>query len=187
MISEGSQRVLPHYGAVSTAKAALESANRQLVLELGSRGILVNCINAGVTDTPTLHHNPGNEIMIAETLRRLPRSIASPPLRTWPRPSSRSANRRSRSSVVGDLRGWRRVDHAVVKADVRGEEVSSPSASVALTLFSAACFSVCFRHRLVRPTHHPQADQPPSVPLHGLTPGQRRRHCESGSRPRCVT
>ena len=72
MTSEGSQRVLPHYGAVSTAKAALESHTRQLALELGSRGILVNCINAGVTDTPALRAIPGNDIMISETLRRNP-------------------------------------------------------------------------------------------------------------------
>ena len=34
--------------------------------------LLVNCINAGVTDTPTLRAIPGNESMIAETLRRSP-------------------------------------------------------------------------------------------------------------------
>ena len=60
------------HGAVSAAKAALESHTRQLALELGSRGILVNCINAGVTDTSALRAIPGNEIMIAETLRRSP-------------------------------------------------------------------------------------------------------------------
>lgn len=59
-------------GAVSAAIAALESHTRQLALELGSRGILVNCINAGVTDTPALRKIPGNEIMISETLRRNP-------------------------------------------------------------------------------------------------------------------
>ena len=72
MTSEGSQRVLPHYGAVSAAKAALESHTRQLALELGPRGILVNCINAGVTDTPALRKIPGNEIMIETTMRRNP-------------------------------------------------------------------------------------------------------------------
>jgi len=72
MTSEGSQRVLPKYGAVSAAKAALESHTRQLALELGSRGILVNCINAGVTDTPALRKIPDNEIRISETLRRNP-------------------------------------------------------------------------------------------------------------------
>lgn len=72
MTSEGSTRVVPNYGAVSAAKAALESHTRQLALELGPRGILVNCIQAGVTDTPALRKIPGHELMIAETLRRNP-------------------------------------------------------------------------------------------------------------------
>lgn len=72
MTSEGSQRVVPNYGAVSAAKAALESHTRQLAMELGPRGILVNCINAGVTDTAALRKIPGHEQMIAATLRRNP-------------------------------------------------------------------------------------------------------------------
>ncbi len=38
----------------------------------GPRGILVNCIQAGVTDTPALRKIPGNEKMIETTLRRNP-------------------------------------------------------------------------------------------------------------------
>jgi enoyl-[acyl-carrier-protein] reductase (NADH) len=72
MTSEGSQRVVPNYGAVSAAKAALESHTRQLAFELGPRGVLVNCINAGVTDTAALRKIPGNEKMIEATLRRNP-------------------------------------------------------------------------------------------------------------------
>lgn len=72
MTSEGSHRVVPNYGAVGAAKAALEAHTRQLAMELGSRGVLVNCIQAGVTDTPALRKIPGNERMIAETLRRNP-------------------------------------------------------------------------------------------------------------------
>ena len=72
MTSEGSQRVVPHYGAVSAAKAALESHTRQLALELGSRGVLVNTIQAGVTDTPALRKIPGNETMIERTMQRNP-------------------------------------------------------------------------------------------------------------------
>lgn len=72
MTSEGSQRVVPNYGAVSAAKAALESHTRQLAFELGPRGILVNCINAGVTDTAALRKIPGHEQMIEATLRRNP-------------------------------------------------------------------------------------------------------------------
>lgn len=72
MTSEGSHRVVPNYGAVSAAKASLESHTRQLAMELGARGILVNCIQAGVTDTPALRKIPGNEKMVEATLRRNP-------------------------------------------------------------------------------------------------------------------
>jgi len=48
MTSAGSHRVFVGYGAVSAAKAALESHTRQLALELGPQGILVNCLQAGV-------------------------------------------------------------------------------------------------------------------------------------------
>ena len=72
MTSEGSRQVVPNYGAVSAAKCALESHTRQLAMELGPRGILVNCIQAGVTDTPALRKIPGNEQMIEASLRRNP-------------------------------------------------------------------------------------------------------------------
>ena len=72
MTSEGSHRVIPGYGAVSAAKAALESHTRQLALELGPRGILVNCIQAGVTDTPALRMIPGHEQIIEASIRRNP-------------------------------------------------------------------------------------------------------------------
>jgi NAD(P)-dependent dehydrogenase (short-subunit alcohol dehydrogenase family) len=64
MTSSGSHRIFKNYGAVSAAKAALESHTRQLAVELGPRGILVNCINAGVTDTPALRKIPGHEALI---------------------------------------------------------------------------------------------------------------------------
>ncbi len=64
MTSSGSTRVWPSYGAVSAAKAALESHCRQLALELAPRGIAVNAVRAGVTDTPALRKIPGNEKMI---------------------------------------------------------------------------------------------------------------------------
>ena len=79
MTSEGSQRVVPNYGAVSAAKAALESYTRQLAFELGPRGVLVNCIQAGVTDTPALRKIPSNELMIESTLRRNPQGRMTMP------------------------------------------------------------------------------------------------------------
>lgn len=64
MTSAGGQRVWKTYGAVSAAKAALESHCRQLALELAHEGITVNAIRAGVTDTPALRKIPGHEDMI---------------------------------------------------------------------------------------------------------------------------
>jgi len=63
MTSAGGTRVLPNYGAVSAAKAALESHVRQLAMELAPRGIAVNAIRAGVTDTPALRKIPGHELI----------------------------------------------------------------------------------------------------------------------------
>ncbi len=70
--SEGSVRVTVPYGAVSAAKAALESHVRQLALELGPRGIAVNALRPGVTDTPALRAIPGHERWIEEAKRRNP-------------------------------------------------------------------------------------------------------------------
>jgi enoyl-[acyl-carrier protein] reductase III len=59
MTSSGGHTVLPYYGAVSAAKAALESHIRQLAMELGLHGITANAVMAGVTDTPALRKIPG--------------------------------------------------------------------------------------------------------------------------------
>jgi enoyl-[acyl-carrier protein] reductase III len=72
MTSAGGARVLPHYGAVSAAKAALESHIRQLAMELAPRGITVNAIRAGVTDTPALRKIPGHERLVEAALTRNP-------------------------------------------------------------------------------------------------------------------
>ena len=70
--SAGAIRVAPMYGAVSAAKAALESHMRQLALELGPRGIAVNCLRPGVTDTPALRVIPGHEDYVAQALKLNP-------------------------------------------------------------------------------------------------------------------
>ncbi len=72
MTSSGSLRVTPFYGAVSAAKAALESHVRQLALELAPHGITVNAIRAGVTFTPALRKIPGHETMIDLALSQIP-------------------------------------------------------------------------------------------------------------------
>jgi NAD(P)-dependent dehydrogenase (short-subunit alcohol dehydrogenase family) len=63
MTSAGSHRVTAGYGMVSAAKAALEAYVRQLAFELAPRGIAVNALRAGVTDTPALRKIPGWEAM----------------------------------------------------------------------------------------------------------------------------
>jgi NAD(P)-dependent dehydrogenase (short-subunit alcohol dehydrogenase family) len=72
MTSAGSHRAWHGYGPVSAAKAALEAHTRQLALELGPRGVRVNCFEAGVTDTPALRMIPGSDVLKAEALRRNP-------------------------------------------------------------------------------------------------------------------
>src|SRR5436189_6474619 len=66
MTSSGGARVLPNYGPVSAAKAALESNIRQLAAELGPPGLTAHSIRAGVTNTPALQKIPGNEQIMAE-------------------------------------------------------------------------------------------------------------------------
>jgi len=68
MTSAGGHRIWPSYGAVSAAKAALESHCRQLAVELVPRRIAVNAVRAGVTDTPSLRKIPGNDELISRCL-----------------------------------------------------------------------------------------------------------------------
>ncbi len=72
MTSSGSTRVFATYGAVSAAKSALESHCRQLAFELAPRGITVNALRGGVTDTPALRKIPGNELLIEMATKRNP-------------------------------------------------------------------------------------------------------------------
>ena len=68
------------YGAISAAKASLESYCRQLALELSEHGIAANAIQAGVTDTPALRKIPGNEQMINNAKRNNPGKRLTIPL-----------------------------------------------------------------------------------------------------------
>ena len=69
MTSSGGHRQWKAYGAVSAAKAALESYCRQIATELGKHSIACNALQAGVTDTPALRKIPGNDMMIENTLK----------------------------------------------------------------------------------------------------------------------
>ena len=72
MTSSGGRTVLPSYGPVSAAKAALESHIRQLALELAQYQISANAIRAGVTDTPALRKIPGADRLLVEAVARNP-------------------------------------------------------------------------------------------------------------------
>jgi len=80
MTSSGGHAVLPNYGAVSAAKAALESHIRQLALEMGPHGIRANSLMAGVTDTPALRKIPGAVNMLEIARRKNPQMRVTTPL-----------------------------------------------------------------------------------------------------------
>lgn len=72
MTSSGSRRIFPEYGAVGCAKAALEYHVRHLAVELAPRGIAVNAVRAGITDTPALRKIPGAQAMLSIASQRNP-------------------------------------------------------------------------------------------------------------------
>jgi enoyl-[acyl-carrier protein] reductase III len=72
MSSLGANRAMPGYGFVGASKAALESLVRTLAQELGSRGIRVNAVSAGVVDTDALRSFPNRESLLAAFAERAP-------------------------------------------------------------------------------------------------------------------
>ncbi len=72
MTSSGGRKNWESYGAVSLAKAGIESVCRQLSIELAPHGIAVNAIQAGVTDTDALRKIPGSEQMIKNAITNNP-------------------------------------------------------------------------------------------------------------------
>jgi enoyl-[acyl-carrier-protein] reductase (NADH) len=81
LTSEGTSKHLPSYGVVSSAKAALESHVRQLAMEFArlDEGVAVNCIRAGVTDTPAMRRIPEADRMVEVTLARNPHGRLTTP------------------------------------------------------------------------------------------------------------
>jgi enoyl-[acyl-carrier protein] reductase III len=77
MTSSGSTRVIQAYGAVSAAKAALESHIRQLAFELAPLGVTANAIRAGVPDTPALRRIPGGPELHQRAMERNPSGRAT--------------------------------------------------------------------------------------------------------------
>ncbi|HUH12894.1 MAG TPA: SDR family oxidoreductase [Longimicrobiales bacterium] len=79
MTSSGSSRIIPTYGAVSAAKAALESHIRQLAYELCDRGITANALRGGVTDTPALRKIPDSHLIVEGAIRKNPHDRLTTP------------------------------------------------------------------------------------------------------------
>ncbi len=70
--SEGSQKALANYAAVSVAKAALESIVRSLAVELAPMGIRANCIQAGITPTASMKQIQGSGQLLNKAASRNP-------------------------------------------------------------------------------------------------------------------
>lgn len=70
--SEGNQKPMNGYAAVSAAKATLEAIMRNMALEYAVHNISTNCIQAGVTDTESLKRIPMYEELKANSLQRNP-------------------------------------------------------------------------------------------------------------------
>lgn len=79
MTSSGSTRVIKSYGAVSAAKASLESYIRQLAVELAPLGITANAIRAGITDTPALRRIPEGPGMLLQAADHNPSGRTTTP------------------------------------------------------------------------------------------------------------
>ena len=79
MTSAGGRKNWNSYGAVSLAKAGIESVCRQLSIELAHAQVAVNAIQAGVTDTPALRKIPGSDGMIKNALQNNPHKRLTTP------------------------------------------------------------------------------------------------------------
>lgn len=71
LTSQGSTHVIPNYGAVGMAKAALEAVVRYLAVALAPT-VRVNAVSGGVVDTQSLRRIPGSDVMLKESAARTP-------------------------------------------------------------------------------------------------------------------
>jgi enoyl-[acyl-carrier protein] reductase III len=70
--SEGNTKAWRYYGAVSAAKATLEALMRNMALEFAPLGITTNCLQAGVTETPSFKMIPGSDRLSKFAKKRNP-------------------------------------------------------------------------------------------------------------------
>ncbi len=78
--SEGNNRPMPGYAAVSAAKNTLESITRSMAIEFAGLGITANCIQPGITDTASLRRIPQVELLIENALSRNPMKRLTTPV-----------------------------------------------------------------------------------------------------------
>ena len=72
LTSEGNQKAMKGYAAVSCAKASLETLSRAIAAELGPYGIRSNLVQAGCTLTPSFQKIPNHEKLEAQAKMRNP-------------------------------------------------------------------------------------------------------------------
>ena len=72
LTSEGAHKYWEGYAAVSIAKASLESLVTYMAVELAQHGLKTNCIQAGITDTPSLKRIPSSEKLMELAAARNP-------------------------------------------------------------------------------------------------------------------
>ncbi|MEE8576747.1 MAG: SDR family oxidoreductase [candidate division Zixibacteria bacterium] len=70
--SDGGQKVIPGYGVVGAAKGAMENLTRGLAYELARKGVLVNGVLAGLSDTRSARAIPGASQVMNHTSRHNP-------------------------------------------------------------------------------------------------------------------
>jgi len=72
LTSEGAHKYWEGYGALSIAKASLESLVKYMAVEFSPYGLKTKVIQAGVTETPSLKKIPGNEKLVVAGKKRNP-------------------------------------------------------------------------------------------------------------------
>lgn len=70
--SLGSQRCIPDYMAIGTAKAAIETMTKYLACELMEKGIYVNAVSGGFIDTEALDIFKNIENLKEESIKKTP-------------------------------------------------------------------------------------------------------------------
>jgi len=70
--SLGSQRVIPNYGAMGPAKAAMESIVKYLATELAEDNITVNAVCGGIINTASIQKFPDYQSLLKKVIEQTP-------------------------------------------------------------------------------------------------------------------